>query len=145
MRTTTAPHRRIRLVSLALLIILSAFTSLIVGPAQIAASSPSLAVQQTDSSGSFSVYYELQYEQGRPVVQEENSLSAAILAAVTEAQAWPNFDPSSLADKVAAVDAATKEAKTWPDSKTSGFEEASILDRFPDFDLAGPCPPCAVP
>ena len=73
MRTTAAPPRRIRRVSLVLLLILSAFTSLIVGTAQIAASSPSLAVQQTDSLGSFSVYYELQYEQGRPVYSRKTA------------------------------------------------------------------------
>lgn len=173
MRTTPSSHHRARRVSLPVIIVLAVITSLTFGAAGTAASSSSLAVQETGGSGNtpLRVYYELPYEQGRPVVQdEEDILNAEVLAAVFEARRWPNFDPSRLADQVAAVEAAAIEAKAWPhldpssladqvaaieaaaieaqawpDSDTGDFEQLPISDRFPDFDLTGPCPPCSIP
>ncbi len=43
-------------------------------------------------SDSAEVYYELEHEQGRPVVIEQAQSDSAELAAYQRAQVWPNFD-----------------------------------------------------
>jgi len=51
-------------------------------------------------ASSAEMYYELEYEQGRPVVVEqvdsESASQAAVEAAGREAQAWPNYDSTSI-------------------------------------------------
>ncbi len=51
-------------------------------------------------ASSAEMYYELEYEQGRPVVVEqvdsESASQAAVEAAGREAQAWPNYDSTRI-------------------------------------------------
>jgi hypothetical protein len=73
-------------------------------------------------AGEASVYYELPYEQARPVViVSEQELA---IVAATEAQAWPNFDSTALADRQLAVEAAAAEAQAWPD-----FDSTAIVTQ----------------
>ncbi len=103
-------------------------------------------------ASSAEMYYELEYEQGRPVVVEqvdsESASQAAVEAAGREAQAWPNYDSTSIVvqqpnvsaleggpyaignasvPEQAAVEAAGREARTWPN-----YDSTSIVVQQPN-------------
>jgi hypothetical protein len=126
----------------------SASLSLLIVPAAIAgalAVGAPAAASQMPVIDEECVYYELHHEEARPVVVFENDPSCpvniAVHDAVTEAAAWPDFDPSDMTAEIAETNSRL-EAATWPN-----FDSTALGDRldmaqaaadeaatWPDFD-----------
>jgi hypothetical protein len=106
-------------------------------------------------TSSAEVYYELEYEQGRPIVIEQvdsqSASQAAVEAAGREARTWPNDDSTSIVvqqpivsaleggpyaignasvPEQAAVEAAGREARTWPN-----YDSTSIVVQQPNTSM----------
>ncbi len=101
------------------------------------------AVTATGVDAASCVYYEVPYKQEAAVsagAGEQQCLPAAEAAAVAEAAAWPDFDPSDMTAEVAAYEAQL-EAATWPDfdpsdmtAEIAAYEAQQEAATWPDFD-----------